>query len=90
MEKRIHVKIYGKVHGVFFRANIYELAKKYGIRGFVRNIPNAVEAVFEGEDKAIEEILKFCKIGPPGAVVEKIEVREEKPKNEFSNFEILY
>jgi acylphosphatase len=89
--KRVHVLISGVVQGVFFRSNTFKRAKKLGLKGFVRNTPDGrVEAVFEGDEKAVEEILKFCNRGPLGASVENVEVTEEKFKNEFSDFEIAY
>lgn len=33
-------------------------------------------------------MLKFCRKGPLGAVVEKVDVKEEKYKKEFDDFEI--
>ncbi len=44
----------------------------------------------EGPDDAIEQLISITKQGPPGAVVEDVEVEYEEPRNEFSDFEILY
>jgi acylphosphatase len=76
---------------VSFRYHTYELAKKLGITGWVRNTSDGkVEAVFEGDGNKIEKILEFCKRGPSLARVEKVEVKEEKFKGEFKDFEIIY
>lgn len=72
----------------FFRHNTKRMADKLNIKGFVRNANDGVEAFFEGSDDAIEEMLKFCRKGPLGAVVEKVDVKEEKYKKEFDDFEI--
>lgn len=89
--KRVHVFINGKVHGVFFRANIMDLAVNLELNGFVKNLDDGrVEAVFEGEEEAIDEMVKFCKKGPVGAKVEGVELKEEQFKGEFSEFEIAY
>ena len=89
--RRVRVKIFGRVQGVGFRFFIYRNAKNLGLKGWVRNLADGtVEVVFEGEDKKIKEILELCKKGPPLARVERIEVREEKFKNEFQDFEILF
>ncbi|MEM4245126.1 MAG: acylphosphatase [Candidatus Nanoarchaeia archaeon] len=88
--RRVHVLIYGDVHGVFFRHNTKLLADKLKVKGFVRNVSEGVEAVFEGSDSAIDELLIFCRKGPPGAVVDKVDVKEEKYKGEFDSFEIRY
>jgi acylphosphatase len=89
--KRVRVKIFGEVQGVFFRANTKEKADELGIKGWVRNLPDgSVEALFEGEDQAVNEIINWCKKGPIGARVEKVEIKEEKFKNEFKKFSIIY
>ncbi len=88
--KRAHVKIYGRVQGVFFRANTKEMAEKLGIKGWVRNMPDgSVEAVFEGENEAVEQIIEWCHHGPPMARVEKVDVKYEEPKGE-KDFKIIY
>ena len=89
--KRVHVFISGSVHGVFFRANTRDKAKALNLKGFVRNLPDGrVEAVFEGADEDVEKIIDFCRKGPFGARVENVEVKEEKYKAEFEDFEIRY
>ncbi|NPA39374.1 MAG: acylphosphatase [Thermodesulfobacteria bacterium] len=89
--KRVHVFISGKVQGVFFRAYTEEEAKKLGLKGWVRNLPDGrVEAVFEGDEKAIEEMIKWCHKGSPASRVEKVEVIEEPYTGEFSDFRIRY
>ena len=89
--KRVRVFISGRVQGVFFRAYTQEEAKKLGIKGWVRNLPDGrVEAVFEGDEKAVEEMIKWCHKGSPQSKVEKVEVIEEPYKGEFSDFFIKY
>jgi len=81
--KRIHIFIYGHIQGVFFRANIKELALRLKINGWVRNtLDGAVEAVFEGDDKDIEKVLSYCNKGPVGSKVEKVNIKEEEVKYE--------
>ena len=89
--RRVRVKIFGRVQGVGFRFFIYRNAKNLGLKGWVRNLADGtVEAVFEGEDEKIKEILELCKKGPPLARVKRVEVRDEKFKYEFQDFEILF
>ncbi|HHF55963.1 MAG TPA: acylphosphatase [Thermoplasmatales archaeon] len=88
--KRAHVRIYGKVQGVWFRAHTKDMADKLGIKGWVRNVPDgSVEAVFEGDDESVEKIIEWCHRGPPLARVEGVEVEYEEPKGE-EKFEIRY
>jgi len=88
--RRAHIMIKGYVQGVFFRARTEERAKQLGLTGWVRNIPEGVEAVFEGADDKVKEMLEFCKHGPRGARVTSIEVKEEKYRGEFDSFTIAY
>ena len=91
MKTRVHVWVSGIVQGVFFRANTKDLALRLGVNGWVRNLPDGrVEAVFEGEEEKVKEMIEFCKKGPPGSRVDEIDVKEEKYKGEFNSFEIRY
>ena len=92
MEKaRAHVLISGKVQGVFFRASTQDEALRLGLKGWVRNLPDGrVEAVFEGDKKAIEEIIKWCHEGPPWAKVKEVKVEWQPYRGEFERFSILY
>ncbi len=88
---RLHVVIDGIVQGVFFRASTREEARVLGLSGWVRNcFDGNVEAVFEGERGNIEQILKWCRIGPPGAKVINIKSNWETPTGEFDTFSIRY
>jgi acylphosphatase len=86
--RRVHVLIYGTVQGVFFRRDISLLAENLHVKGFVMNVNDGVEAVFEGTDDSVEKMLEFCRKGPSGAVVSKVDVKQEKYKAEFPNFEV--
>jgi acylphosphatase len=47
----------------------------------VRNrADGAVEAVFEGGPEDVEALVEFCRRGPRGAEVERVEVEEELPE----------
>lgn len=90
--KRVHVLVRGLVQGVGFRAFVRRHAKKLGVYGFVRNLPDGrtVEIVAEGPDEAVDQLISIVRRGPPGAVVEDVDVEYEEPRNQFSDFEILY
>ncbi|MCD6590635.1 MAG: acylphosphatase [Candidatus Aenigmarchaeota archaeon] len=91
MKTRAHVIISGVVQGVFFRAETCNLARKLGVKGWVRNlIDGRVEAVFEGDEKAVEEMVAFCHRGPPSAEVDDVEIKWEEYKGEFDDFYIRY
>ena len=89
--KRIKVLIYGRVQGVSFRAFIKHKAILLNLKGYIKNLSSGkVEAIFEGEDKAIQEIINGCKKGPLASKVTDIKIKEESYKNEFKDFEIRY
>ena len=78
---RRHVVVKGDVQGVFFRDSTRERAQSRGIAGWVSNRPDgSVEAVFEGEDDAVESMLRFVREGPRRAEVRDVEVTEEEPE----------
>ena len=85
---RRRVVVSGQVQGVFFRDTTRRLARSRGVAGWVSNRPDGrVEAVFEGEDAAVMELVEFCSNGPRGADVEDVEVSDEQPEG-LSGFEI--
>jgi len=89
--KRIRVVISGRVQGVFFRAETERAAERFGVNGWVRNRRNGtVEAVFEGETQNVEDMLKWCRDGPPLSIVSSVQVTEEAFKGEFKDFTIRY
>lgn len=87
---RAHVVASGRVQGVFFRSNTKSKAEELSVKGWVRNLPNgSLEAVFEGGQKEVEEMVYWVrKGGPIFASVEGMEVTWEEYKGEFNNFEI--
>jgi acylphosphatase len=90
-DARAHVLISGRVQGVFFRAYTRDKARELGLRGWVRNLPDGrVEAVFEGERRRVEEMLRWCHKGSPYARVSSVDVSWEEPAGDTSSFEVRY
>ena len=88
---RAHVRIYGKVQGVFFRMETQQAANKYGVVGWVRNLPDgSVEALFEGDRWRVEKLIKWCETGPPLAEVMDVDVRWEPYSGTYDRFDITY
>jgi len=78
---RRRVVVHGFVQGVFFRDSVRRHALTAGVTGWVRNNRDGtVEAVFEGEDVAVERLVEFCRDGPRGASVDRVEVEIEEPE----------
>ncbi|USG99612.1 acylphosphatase [Thermococcus argininiproducens] len=80
---RAHLKIYGRVQGVGFRWSMQREARKLGVSGWVRNLPNgSVEAVIEGERERVEALIGWAHQGPSWARVTRVEISWETPKGE--------
>ncbi len=74
------VVVSGRVQGVFFRASTRDAAARWGVRGYVRNLPDGrVEAVLQGDRAAVERVVAFMREGPPGAYVEVADVEWRTP-----------
>lgn len=88
---RVHLRIYGRVQGVFFRATMREVATHYGVNGWVRNVPDgSVEAELEGPRRAVEEVVKWALRGPPAARVEKLVAEFLPYTGKYKGFTIRY
>jgi acylphosphatase len=78
---RAHVWITGQVQGVGFRFFAVRAAQRYGIDGFVRNLPDGrVEVVAEGLHEAVDTFLAELHRGPSGADVRSVDVHWEAPE----------
>jgi acylphosphatase len=86
---RAHVRILGRVQGVGFRYATADEARRHRLAGWVRNVDSgSVEAVFEGPRAAIEQIVGWCKDGPPGSYVRDVQVIWDEPREHLSTFDI--
>jgi acylphosphatase len=76
---RVHLRIWGRVQGVFFRASTRDKAVLLGLRGWVRNRSDGtVEAVAEGDEAALQALVAWVHRGPPIADVTEVEVMWEE------------
>ena len=80
---RYRLLISGRVQGVFFRDACRRQALAEGVDGWVHNRRDgAVEACFEGEADAVERMIEWCRRGPSGALVTRVDVIDEEPEGE--------
>jgi acylphosphatase len=88
---RAHVFVSGRVQGVYFRQNTKQVSTRHRVTGWVRNLPDGrVEAVFEGDEMAINEVIEWCHVGPPKASVHDVSVKFQKYTGEFADFNVNY
>lgn len=84
---RERVKFSGRVQKVGFRLEVYELAKRLELSGWVQNTKDKnVEAELQGEQKKIEYLINYMK-SLKRASVRKV-IREQQPVREESGFVI--
>jgi acylphosphatase len=89
LASRAHVRIRGRVQGVFFRVETRDRARSLGLEGWVSNEPDgSVEAVFEGAPDRIDSMLEWCRRGPRGAEVRDVEVAWEQPEGGLGGFSL--
>jgi len=90
MLQRLDVKVRGLVQGVFFRYAAKEKARQLGIKGWVKNLPDSsVQISAEGESEDLKKFLDWCRKGPSGARVEKVEYEFNNNFEGFDDFEIV-
>ncbi len=76
--RAVRARVTGRVQGVCYRAWTEDNAKGLGLSGWVRNRRDgSVEALFAGPVRAIDEMLRYCRHGPPAAAVADVVVVEE-------------
>ncbi len=87
-EVRRRVVVSGNVQGVFFRDSTKDEASNAGVAGWVRNRDDGtVEAVFEGDEGAVQRMVEWCRSGPSQADVNDVDVSEEEPEG-LSGFQV--
>ena len=85
----LHLVIHGRVQGVFFRDSMRREAQRLAVNGWVRNTTEGtVEAIVQGEQSAVDNIVQWAQRGPERAQVSQVEV--EAGSGAFHQFEILY
>ncbi len=88
MSVRKRVKVHGRVQGVFFRDSARREAERAGVTGWVRNRSDGtVEAVLEGDEDAVAQIVEWMRKGPGHARVERVDVEDEEPEG-LAGFEV--
>lgn len=86
---RARIIVHGRVQGVYFRQTAQDRAERLGLAGWVRNNPvGSVEVLAEGDKAALEELVVWCRVGPPTAQVDRVEVVWAQATGEFHRFRV--
>ena len=88
---RARVIIEGRVQGVFYRHHTQEMAFRLEVKGWVKNRRDgSVEAIFEGDQERVDQIIQWCRRGPSEARVKNVSVTWESYTGEFDDFFVTY
>ena len=88
--KALQFTVSGRVQGVWFRAWTEGVARRLGLTGWVRNLPDGrVEGFAEGPEGALETLLERLHEGPPAARVDAVQVEWTEPEG-HTTFEVRH
>jgi len=88
---RLNIFVEGLVQGVGFRAYTKRIADRYGLHGWVRNLPDGrVEILVEGDDEVLGHFIRDILKSPPAARVDRVEIIKEVPDEPIYTFDIRY
>ncbi len=83
-----NIRVSGRVQGVGFRYSARSMAGLYGVKGFIRNLPNGdVYLEVEGEFNQVEDFIQWCRQGPPMAKIGFMDVYDGEVVG-FGGFEV--
>lgn len=86
MQKCAHCLVSGKVQGVWYRGSTQTEARRLGLAGWVKNLPDGrVELLAVGDEARVQALLDWLPVGPPASRVTNVEVdwREYEPHDDF-------
>ena len=87
LRRRIFVE--GRVQGVGYRAYAADEALRLGLRGWVRNRRDGqVEALVEGDEKAVQAFVDWCARGSPHARVRSVDAKDDVSTDALGSFEV--
>lgn len=82
-----HLRVRGDVHETGFRSTFQREAVRLGAVGWVRNVDGGVEAVVQGRESVVQNLVWWCERGPLSAGVEAVEVTQQ-PREAFHGFDV--
>jgi acylphosphatase len=84
-----HIVVHGLVQGVGFRYFVQGVARRLGLTGDVRNLPDStVEILVEGEEGPMKEFIQAVRGGPSMAYVERLDIHDMRPNGRYSSFQV--
>ena len=87
--KAVDAKVHGTVQGVYYRASARAEGVRLGLHGWVRNVSDGTVALrLQGDPAAVDAMLGWCRVGPPAAQVDWVDVGDALPDETLSDFEV--
>ena len=81
----------GRVQGVGYRYFAANNARRLGLSGYVRNLPDGrVEVAASGSRAALEALVALLKKGPPGAAIESVTLDWSNPPDVSGAFDVRF
>jgi len=88
---RVRARVTGRVQGVWYRGSTRSRAAELGLAGWVRNeVDGSVALEAEGPEERVNELIEWCKKGPPAARVSAVDVQHIAPTGDEATFEVRY
>lgn len=83
------IRVSGRVQGVGYRVSLQHEARRRGVTGWVRNrADGTVEALLQGSDTAINDVVAWARRGPPGARVSGVTESPAQAEAALTAFEL--
>ena len=83
--------IAGRVQGVGYRYFVARAARGLGLSGYVRNLPDGtVEVAASGDRASLETLAALLEEGPPGAMVDSVNLDWSSPPDASHGFGVRY
>jgi acylphosphatase len=80
----------GRVQGVFYRQSCRQEARRLHLLGWVRNRPDGrVEVFAQGAEAAVDGLVDWLWLGPPGATVTGVETNPVALDQNLQDFLIV-
>ena len=87
--RAVRVSVGGRVQGVYYRASALSEGRRLGLAGWVKNESDGTVSLhLQGDPFAVEAMLVWCRTGPPGARVGRVDVSDTPPDQVLSSFEV--
>ena len=87
--KAVDVRVHGTVQGVYYRTAARAEGVRLGLRGWVRNVSDGTVTLrLQGNPAAVDVMLGWCRVGPPAARVDWLDVSDAAPDEALSDFEV--